>query len=126
MEEERSKSSLLPFGFCPDREVMERIKLQLNPKRQVPDKPAVFVPQQLVDIIDGLKAYIEETGLVVTEIISIQYGKKIRIKMGMKEAEVNLFYGRRGFTVVKSPRCGTNNEQNDVSAQLIQSFFDTQ
>ena len=69
---------------------------------------------------------LKETGLIVTEIISIQYGKKIRIKMGLKEAEINLFYGRRGFTVVKSPRCGTNEELNDVSAQLIQAFIDTQ
>ncbi len=111
----------------PSKEVIDRIKQQLNPKvRPQAEKPPVFVPQQLTEIIDSLKAYIEETGLIVTEILSIQYGKKIRIKMGLKEAEINLFFGKRGFSVVKSPRCGTNDELNDVCAQLVQAFIDTQ
>lgn len=110
----------------PNKEVMERIKQQLNPKaRPSSQKPPVFVPQQLVEIMDSLKKYIEETGLIVTDIISIQYGKKIRIRMGIKEAEINLFFGKRGFSVVKSPRCGTNDELNDVCAQLVQAFIDT-
>lgn len=110
----------------PDKDTMERIKQQLKLKSaSSPSKPPAYVPQQLNEIIDDLKGYIEQTGLVVSEIISIQYGKKIRIKMGLKEAEINLFYGKRGFTVVKSPRCGTNEELNDVSAQLIQAFIDT-
>ena len=110
----------------PGKEVMERIKQQLNPKaRPASQKPPVFVPQQLVEIMGSLKSYIEETGLIVTEMISIQYGKKIRIKMGLKEAEINLFFGKRGFSVVKSPRCGTNDELNDVCAQLMQAFVDT-
>ena len=42
--------------------------------------------------------------------------------MGQKEAEVNLFYGKRGFSVVISPRRGTNEELNNVVAELIQQF----
>lgn len=111
----------------PSKEIMDRIRQQLNPKaRPKAEKPPVFVPQQLTEIIDSLKSYIETTGLIVTEIISIQYGKKIRVKMGLKEAEINLFFGKRGFSVVKSPRCGTNDELNDICAQLVQSFIDTQ
>lgn len=109
----------------PDKDVMERIKQQLNPSKPKREKPEAYVPAQLTEILGELKRYIEETGLIVSEMISIQYGKKIRIKMGLKEAEINIFYGKRGFTVVKSPRCGTNTELNDVAAQLIQAFIDT-
>jgi len=110
----------------PDKDVMDRIKQCLQLKSvEKPSKQVAFVPEQLVEIMGELKTYVEETGLVVTEIISIQYGKKIRIKMAKKEAEINLFYGKRGFTVVKSPRCGTNSELNEVCAELIQSFVNT-
>jgi len=110
----------------PDADVMDQIRQKLNPKAKTAKaKPSAFVPQQLVEIMGDLKKHIEETGLVVSEIISIQYGKKIRIKMGLKEAEINVFYGRRGFSVVISPRCGTNSELNALSAELIQNFFDT-
>jgi hypothetical protein len=74
---------------------------------------------ELNDLVD----FIQETGLVVSEVIDIQYGKKIRISMGMKQAEINLFYGRRGFSVVKSPRSGTNMELNELSAELVQTFI---
>ena len=81
------------------------------------------MPDQLNMIIDDLVAYIQETGLWVSEVIDIQYGKKIRISMGTKLAEINVFFGKRGFSVVKSPRNGTNADLNDVTAQLIQSFI---
>lgn len=108
----------------PDKEIMDRIKQCLNPNsKSLKKKTEAFVPDQLNMIIDDLVAFIQDTGLVVMEIIDIQYGKKIRICMGIKQAEINLFFGKRGFSVVKSPRSGTNAELNDLTAQLIQSFI---
>lgn len=107
----------------PSKEILKRIKQCLNPAKTIKNKTEVFVPDQLNMIIDDLIAYIQDTGLVVTEIIDIHYGKKIRINMGLKQAEINVFFGRRGFSVVKSPRNGTNAELNDLTAQLIQSFI---
>ena len=88
-------------------------------------KPEAFVPQQLAEIIDELKSYIEQSGAMVRQIESIQYGKKIKTLVGAKQAETNVFYGRRGFSVVISPRTGTDAEANQLVADLIQSFFDT-
>ena len=123
-EKELPASDATPSPSDPDKEIMERIKQCLNPNsKNIRKKPDAFVPEQLNLIIDDLVTYIQDTGLVVTEIIDIQYGKKIRISMGMKLAEINLFFGKRGFSVVKSPRSGTNGELNDVTAQLIQSFI---
>ncbi len=108
-----------------DEEILEKIKLCLNPhSKSVRRKAEAFVPEELNMIIDDLVTFIEDTGLVVSEVIDIQYGKKIRISMGMKEAEINVFFGRRGFSVVKSPRSGTHGELNELTAQLIQSFID--
>lgn len=107
-----------------DKEILERIKLCLNPNsKPIRRKTEAFVPEQLNMIIDDLVTFIEDTGLVVSEVIDIQYGKKIRISMGMKEAEINVFFGRRGFSVVKSPRSGTHGELNELAAQLILSFI---
>ena len=107
----------------PDKEIMEKIKQCLHPNsKTIKKRPDAFVPEQLNMIIEDLVTYIQNTGLVVSDIIDIQYGKKIRVTMGLKQAEVNLFFGKRGFSVVKSPRSGTNDELNDVTAQLIMSF----
>ena len=105
----------------PDIETMKRIRSLLNPQKEK-EKKDVFVPQILNDIMDDLTTYINETGIIIKEVINIQYGKKIRFTMGLKQAEVNLFYGKRGFSVVKSPRTGTNQELNDLMVDLVSNF----
>ena len=107
-----------------DKDILEKIKQCLNLKSKlVRNKPEAFVPEQLNLIIGDLVAYIEDTGLSVAEVIDIQYGKKLRISMGLKQAEINVFFGKKGFSVVKSPKSGTNPELNELTAQLIQSFI---
>ena len=109
----------------PETSIMEKIKEKLNPTKRKTEKPPVYVPTILEDIMDDLKKYIEETGVLVSETKSIQYGKKIMFKMGLKQAEINLFYGKRGFSVVISPRTGTDAELNNLMAMLVKAFIDT-
>lgn len=106
----------------PDKEAMDRIKQLLNPKAKK-QKPEVFVPHELDEVMLSLQPYVEQTGVTITEVINIQYGKKIRFKMGMKQAEINLFFGKRGFSVVQSSRTGTNAELNGLMADLVSDFI---
>ena len=86
---------------------------------------SVSAHKELDEMFSLLKPYIEEIGVVISEVINIQYGKKIRFKMGLKQAEINLFFGKKGFSVVQSPRSGTNAELNQLMAELINEFIDT-
>lgn len=106
----------------PDEEVMARVKALLNPKSRAVQKPEPYVPERLEEIMEELKTYVENTGVILYEVTSIQYGKKLRFKMGLKLAEINLFYGKRGFSVVQSPRCGVSAELNELMAQLVENF----
>lgn len=99
--------------------IKELLKLRKTPKEQAD----VYVPEQLNEVIADVKKAIEETGMQVTEILNISYGKKIRIKLGYRLAEVNLFYGKRGFSVVKSPRTGTNPDLNDLCVEIIGAYI---
>lgn len=109
----------------PGAETMQRIKSLLNPAGAKKEKiKEYFVPGILNDIIGDLKRYIEETGAIVTEIRDISYGKKIGVQVGLKFAEINLFYGKRGFNVVKSPKQGTSEELNAVVAELVTAFIE--
>ncbi|ANR74033.1 virulence protein E [Prevotella scopos JCM 17725] len=120
----KSDDEQVPLPKDPDKDILTRIRQQLNPKAQLPiEQHPAYVPERLNEIIAELKLFIEETGLQVTEIINIQYAKKIRARLGQKEAEVNLFYGKRGFSVVISPRFGTNEELNELLADLIKAFL---
>lgn len=128
-QEERKKEETTKIAkgkADPEEAVLNQIKALLNPKssKRIKEKAPAYVPDQLNEIITDLKNHIEQTGVIVYEIINIQYGKKIRIKLGTRLAEINLFYGKHGYSVVQSPRCGTSSELNQLMADLIQSFLD--
>lgn len=108
----------------PDAEVMKEIRARLNPRALKKEERPVYVPNQLEEIMDDMKKYIEATGIIVSGIKSIQYGKKIQSTLGLKQSEVNVFFGKRGFSVVKSPKCGTSTELNDLLADLVNSFLE--
>lgn len=109
----------------PDAEALARIKELLHPKtKKMVEKMPVYVPERLNEVMSDLKTYIENTGAIVYEVVNIQYGKKLRMKVGLRLAEINLFYGKHGFSVVQSPRCGTSSELNKLMADLINAFLD--
>lgn len=108
-----------------DGDVVLKIKQILQTSPPKPQKSEAYVPEQLNEIMNDLQNYISETGVIVKDIINISYGKKIKALIGLKEAEVNLFYGKRGFSVVQSPRTGTSKEMNELLSGLIDSFLQT-
>lgn len=122
-EEKKNAATPPPEKTDVDDEIIRNVKMILNPNLAKKEEKKVYIPEQLTEVMDELQKYITATGIQITEIINISYGKKIRMKSRTKQAEVNLFYGKRGFSVVKSPRTGTNEELNELMASLIQSFF---
>lgn len=111
----------------PGEETMKRIKSILNPhaaKREKESRP-VYVPEVLEEIMTEMKNYIEQTGAVVKSVANIQYGKQITVQVGLKFGEVNLFYGKKGFSVVRSTKSSTDCELNETIGELIETFIDT-
>lgn len=107
-----------------DKETIDKIKQTLNPNAKLKaHTPNIYVPNELEDIIEDLKSYITERNITITEIRNINYGKKLRFKIGLKQAEINLFFGKHGFTVVQSPRTGTDPEMNNLMAEVVESFI---
>lgn len=107
----------------PDKEVIDRIRQRLNPSLKLEKKKRVaYVPQILCEITPDICTFIANTGIVVDEVVDIQYGKKIRCHLGLKKSETNIFYGsRNGFSVVESPKSGTDAEFNTLVAELIEN-----
>lgn len=107
-----------------DDSALDLIRKTLNPDAR-PRKTAraVYVPKELDAIMDALRAYVTDKGVELTEVINISYGKKLRFKLQNRQAEINLFFGKRGFTVVQSPRSGTNEALNSLMAEVIENFI---
>lgn len=115
-----------PKDIDPNQETINKIKekLELGRKRIANSANHKFyIPAQVKIIFDGLKSSIEETGVELYETKDIQYGMKLCFKVNLAYAELNLFYGKKGFTVVESPKRGTSSELNGMMAELVRNYI---
>lgn len=102
-------------------ELIAQIREKLNPKLKIKKERQVIVPEQLKTIVDLVKINLLEYNIEIEEIIDINYGKQFRMKLGHHRAEVNVFYGKRGFTVVKSTKSGLNTDLVEIAADVLNS-----
>ena len=109
----------------PDKEAMLHIKEILNLQKTKAEKQPVYVPEQLNNIINGLTEFLNSAGLQITQIKDIQYGKQITARLSQRQSQCNLFFGKKGFTVVQTTKTGTNTELNQLTQQLIQQYLDS-
>jgi len=104
-------------------DVLLAIKKKLNPNFKEKAKKDYYVPEQLNGIVNNLSKYLLSLSIEVESISSISYGKKIKLLVESRRAEINVFYGKRGYSVVISPKRGTDDEFNKIAAQAIKEFF---
>lgn len=124
-EEKEQKNALQQLPSPPKdptKDIMAKIRATLRPNAPLAKREA-YVPMQLDDIIEPLCNKIKETGIEVTEVVNIQYAKKIRCRLGIRQGEMNLFYGKRGYSIVESPRRGTDDELNHLIADITRAFM---
>ena len=110
----------------PDAEVMGRIKAVLGSVKPKAAERPVYVPEEVEQVMQGLRTAIADIGIELAGERDIQYGKKLVMKSSTRTAELNLFYGRKGFSVVESPRRGTSPELNALMRRFVKNYLDGQ
>lgn len=118
---EKEEKEKLPTPPKPELEedALLKIKKTLNPNFKPRREKHIFIPDEIEQVSHLVTEKMEEQGIATTGAVGIHYGKKFKFALGNKKAEINLFYGKKGFSVVISPRHGTNKELNEVCQQLM-------
>ena len=110
----------------PDAQILALIRAKLSANECVErQRQPVYVPEELERAIDGIRQAVEDIGIEMKEVKDIQYGKKLMMRSSLRSAEVNVFFGHRGFSVVESPRRGTSPELNNLMCRIIKQHLDT-
>ncbi|BDD02067.1 CRISPR-associated primase-polymerase type B [Persicobacter psychrovividus] len=103
-----------------DADTMAKIRAKLNPNFKKPSKEKkYFVPEALEQAEIGLAKRLQHFGIKLGEVRPINYGKKFLFELGIKFAELNVFYGKNGFSVVISPKRGHDAELSQIVEQLM-------
>ena len=107
-------------------EVILNVRKKLNPNaRSLKEQKQkqIYVPEKLNQIVEDVQKLMEDNQIELREIININYGKKFQFGVKHVWAEINVFHGKRGFTVVKSPKKGSNTELMDVCHDLVSDML---
>lgn len=103
----------------------KQILQKLNPKHHSRPKN-YYVPPELDAITEGVYARLAPYGISVSQVRDIQYGRQWTFVAGHQSAELNIFYGKNGFSVVKTTKSGTDPELCEaVYRVLCAMLFDS-
>ncbi|MEA3505657.1 MAG: CRISPR-associated primase-polymerase type B, partial [Bacteroidota bacterium] len=91
--------------------ILNEIRATLNPKLEKKQKEKqIYVPEELDNILNDIKNTMQNHKINTENIKNIHYGKQIKFSADKIWAEINLFYGKKGFTIVKTTKSGSNKE----------------
>jgi len=101
------------------RQIKERVGRRV---RSSPPKEYIQ-PEELQSIVRELEVLVGEVGAKIEKTEPISYGRRIRISAGQHWAELNVFYGKKGATVVKTTKTGSNAKLAETIFVLIKDYF---
>lgn len=100
-------------------DVFQEIKQKLNPRVKTRLEKKYYVPEELDKLIPLIEEKVREHNIRIREVQGIHYGKKIVFELKTYWAEINVFYGKRGFSAVKTPKRGSNQELAEIVYRII-------
>lgn len=104
-------------SLTPD--LLQQIKLKLGTNIRTTRNKQIVPSANVDERVDAIIKKLTDYEITVKEIITIHYGKKFIVEIPGSWAEINVFYGKNGFSVVKTPKRGSNEELCDVAHKII-------
>lgn len=114
-----------PLAERPINELAYReVQRAINPAAPVRREKQCFVPDELRSIEPAVRSICGQFNWELADLTPLNYGLKIAIRQGFRRAEVNVHWGKKGFSVVRSPKTGTDPALADLLySELYKLFF---
>lgn len=103
--------------------MLQQIRETLNPNIKTKREKKIFVPEELEFVLKDIEEALKANNIKVENIRNIHYGKQFKLSLKNIWAELNLFYGKKGYSVVKSTKAGSNEELTDVCHYIFCSVI---
>lgn len=123
-ERPQSLGGVIKEGPAPLNEAAYREVLrEVNPRSTVKTVKQAYVPEELTSMEADIRTACKGHSLEVMSLSPINYGLKVQARQGYRLAEVNVFFGKKGFTVVRSPKTGTDLALAEVLYRSIDQLL---
>jgi len=110
------------------KEIFDEIRRTLNPeamKKQSRTEEKVYITRQLKDLEPRIHDRFRSLQQKIQSynIRHISYALQISVTIGGAMGEVNLFHGKRGFSIVVSTRSNTNADVSELLKDILQDVI---
>lgn len=116
----KAQSGKKEENSAPDKDQYREILEKLGSRKAKMQPNNIKVPHQLEIFMEEYQDQLVNYGFELEEVINIQYGKKVKVTHKEIWSEINIFYGKRGFSVVLSPKRGSDPALGEVIERLAQ------
>ncbi|MDA8972501.1 CRISPR-associated primase-polymerase type B [bacterium] len=106
-----------------DEDILQQIKSKLNPNARTRKKKQYTESPQVERVIPILAEQLAAYNIQLVETQKISYGKKIKLSANKMWAEINVFYGKKGWSVVKTTKSGSHPALAQLGAQAIEEIL---
>lgn len=114
-----------PSIHSPGQDTLQQIKTKLNPNYRPKRERQIYVPPELMQVLPLIEEALTKENIKITGITSINYGKQLKVGMDKYWAELNVFYGQKGFSIVRSTKTGSQAELGELAYQIIDTTLNT-
>ncbi|RMG68010.1 MAG: hypothetical protein D6722_12265, partial [Bacteroidetes bacterium] len=102
----------------PQGEVWDQIRRTLAPTKRV-RRRQVTLPPEIEAISPAIQQAAEALGLGIKDTLDLNYGRKFVFSYQHLWAEVNVYYGKHGFSIVPSPKSGSHPPLRELVQELV-------
>jgi hypothetical protein len=106
-----------------DDDILQQIKSKLNPNARSKKTKQYIDSPQVEKAIPVLAEQLKTYNILLVETQKINYGKKLKLSANKIWAEINIFYGKKGWTVVKTTKSGSHEKLASLGVQVIEEIL---
>ncbi len=109
-----------------DPEILTQIKQKLNPNYRPRNRERIItVPEELTLVEQKIRDFIEEQlpQIKLVRVKDINYGKQLLFQYDTHYAEFNVFFGKKGITLIKTTKKLNDREFQELMYQLLSQII---
>lgn len=103
---------------------LSKIKQMVGIRPREKQKKEYFQPEELKTVEEEINFLLNEVGAQLLKSEPISYGRRLKIAADRVWAELNVFYGQKGVTIVKTTKTGSNKELTELLYKLLIDYFE--
>jgi hypothetical protein len=112
-----------PGQELPD-EILAFIKEKIGLKTRKPKEKDYAQPEQLDEVLDQISEFLKEINSVIEDAKPISYGRQVKITAGKSWCEINIFFGKRGVSIVGTTKSGSHKELGKMVTEFLKASFE--